>query len=104
MHPRLQAEPRVVERGVGFCEVDDDIGVAEHVLERCPKTRVGASDERHVVGGLDGMADGLPHPAGGAGDGDVDHAAAARAGLTDSRALRKRSSSDPTAAADSRSG
>ena len=30
-------------------------------------------DERHVLGALDRVADRLPHPPGGAGDGDVDH-------------------------------
>ena len=46
-------------------------------------------DQRHVLGALHRAADRLAHAPGGAGDGDVDHAAAASAGLTASSAERK---------------
>jgi hypothetical protein len=103
VHTRLEAQPRVVERGVRLGEVDDHVGVAERVLQRDAELRIDPRDERHVVRALDGVAHRLPHLAGGPGDGDVDQAATS-SGFTASSARLKTSSSPPTAAADSRPG
>ena len=65
----------MAERGLGRGEVDDDVGVAEHLGELDPERRVGPAGQLHVLGALDRLADGLAHPPGGAGDGDPDHAA-----------------------------
>ena len=99
---RLQAGADVVERGVGDGEVDDDVGLAEHVGQLDPERRVRPAGQLHAFGRLDGLADRLAHAPGGAGDGDPDHAAT-RASLTGASAARKRPSSAPTQAAESRS-
>ena len=72
--PAARQARDVVERRLRGREVDDDVGVAEHVGELGVERRVGAAGELQVVGALDRLADGLPHPPGGAGDGDPDHA------------------------------
>ena len=86
----------------GVREVDDDVGVAEHVGQLDAERRVGPRRQLHVLGALDRLADGLAHPPGGAGDDDPDHAATSSS-LTGASALRKQSSSRPTQAAESRS-
>src|SRR5205085_10190448 len=78
--------------------------VGAHVLARDAELRVRTAYDRHVVGALDGGADGLPHAPRGARHRDVDHAAAASSGLTGSSARTNASSSPPTPAADRRTG
>ena len=79
--PAATASRALSQRLVGLREVDEHVGVAEHVGDARAQRRVGAPGQLHVVGALDGGADGLPHAPGRAGDGDADraHAAAARA-------------------------
>src|SRR5881275_2193151 len=103
MHARVQAFPRVLQRRVRLREVDDHVGIADDVLQVGFEEWIRATDERHVVGALHGVADRLTHPARRAGYGYVDHAAASE-GLTASRAARKLSSEPPTPAADIRVG
>ena len=90
----------------GTREVDDDVGVAEHVGERdvrAPDRPARVSDE--VVGALDGGAHRLAHPPRGAGDGDPRHAArGSAAGQTPATASVKAASSGPMPAAESASG
>ena len=62
------------------------------VGQRRVERRVGAAGELQVVGRLDGRADRLAQPPGGAGDADPDHcthAASASVGDTGSSAARK---------------
>ncbi len=68
-----------------------------------PRRGIGLAAQLGVLGSLDGFADRLAHAPGGAGDRDLDHAAT-RVSLTGPRASRKRLSSRPTQAAESRSG
>jgi hypothetical protein len=98
----LEAGPHVAERGIGDGEVDDDVGVAQHRGQLDSERRVGPAGQDGVLGPLDRLADRLAHAPGGARDGDPDHAAT-RLSLTGASALRKRSSSAPTQAAESRS-
>ena len=74
----LERRPRVGQRGVGPREVDEHVGVAEHVLRpRRPSAGIGAPVSSRSVGRLDGRAHRLPHPPGRTGDGDADQAALA---------------------------
>ena len=94
------------ERLVGDGEVDDDVGVVEHVVELRPQRRVGAAGELEPLGGGDGVADGRPHPPGGARDRYSDRCGhqPAKAGLIGATALRKQPSSAPMQAAEMFSG
>ena len=100
--PASRQARTLAERGVGDGEVDDDVGLAEHLGQLDPERRVGPAGQLHVLGALDRLADRLAHAPGGAGDRDPDHAAT-RLSLTGASAARKRSSSAPTQAAESRS-
>ncbi len=100
---RLQAGLDVGEGGVGNGEVDDDVGIAEHLGQldaraRGRRGRLSSSPSASSTASQTACA----HSAGGAGDGDPGHAATS-ASLTGASAARKRSSSAPTQAAESRS-
>ena len=76
--------------------------VVEDLLELDPEAGIGPPGELHVLGALDGAADGLTHPPRRSGDSDLDHAVL-RNSLTGASALRKQSSSEPMQAAERRS-
>ena len=80
------------ERLVGLREVDDDVGVAEHVgRARRPSAGSARPLKLEVVGALDGGAHRLAHPPRGAGDGDPRHAASgSAAGQTPRDGVRER--------------
>ena len=86
----------------GVREVDDDVGLAEHVGELDPERRVGRAASSMSSAPSTASQTVCAHPPGGARDDDPDHAAT-RASLTGASAVRKRSSSRPTQAAESRS-
>ena len=100
--PGLETGADVAEGGVGDGEVDDDVGLAEHVGQLDAEGGIGPAGQNGVLSGLDGLADRLSHAPGGARDRDPDHAAT-RLSLTGASACRKRSSSAPTQAAERRS-
>jgi hypothetical protein len=52
--------------GVGGREVDHHVGAVEDPVERRVERGVGAPRELEIFGGIDGFADGLAHPPGGA--------------------------------------
>ena len=52
----------------GWREVDDHVGVAQHVGERDAQLRVGAAGQLHVLRALHGAAHGVAHAPGGARD------------------------------------
>ena len=70
--PAATAARTLSSAGVGLREVDEHVGVAEHVGDRGVERGVGAAGQLHVVGALDRAAHRLPHAAGGAGHGDAD--------------------------------
>ena len=78
------------------------IGPRKNSGQLDPQRRVGLGRQGHVRGALDRLADRLAHAARGTGDDYRGHAATRRA-KTGASAARKRSSSAPTQAAESRS-
>ena len=104
--PGRDALQRVAQSGVRPREVDDDVGVAEHLRERRAQRRVGLARQHHVLGALDRGDHRLAHAPRRARDGDPDHAvsSSSSSGASGSIAARKTSSSAPTAAALRRSG
>ena len=114
MRARRDDRARVLERGVRAREVDDDVGVLKHVVERRCPARDRPSPVRIMSSAL-GHGDHhcLTHLSGGAGDSDANHpaqaasGAAARSGfrrLLESSAVRIVASSAPTAATLKRAG
>ena len=84
-------------RGVGGREVDDHVNVANGVCELDSQLGVDPRGKLEVIRGLDGLAGGRAHPAGRAGNSNLDHAASASE--TAPTAFVKHSSSLPMQAA-----
>ena len=89
--PAVDGQLRVADRLVGEREVDEHVGVVEHVGERRAERRIGAAGQLHVVRAFDGGAGRRPHAPGGAGDGDPDHAARSSPCGSATAAARQRS-------------
>ena len=101
--PAAEAGADVAERRLGSGEVDDDVGLAEHLGRARPRApgRPGRP-ARCPRRPRPPRRPPAPMRPAAPDDGDPDHAAT-RASLTGASAARKRSSSAPTQAAESRS-